>query len=201
MKNGRVEATMCNSNGVRALEFCKELFKTDRSWKYFADIKDSINFFCAGTSAMFASNLHFYTEIATKADFKLDYVHTPMGSDQNKYIDAVYDASLYMVPKTKEKQLDVIGNWINSIASISGKALNNESKKMTMNGLSNDAVNTYKWIMNNVQADYSTGAFSGTISSAVDGSVTTASKSPAKVMDSIKIQAQKELDDFYANMY
>jgi hypothetical protein len=44
-------------------------------------------------------------------------------------------------------------------------------------------------------------AFSSKVSSQVDESVTSKTKSPAKVMNAIKKQAQKELDDYYAPLY
>ncbi len=201
MKNGRVEATMCNNAGIAALEFCKDLYKTDRSWKYYADIKTAVSAFCTGNYAMLATNLYFYSEVAPNANFKFDYVHAPMGPDYGKYVDAVYDCSLYVVPKTKENRLDELGTWINHISSISGKLLNIESKKMALNGFSQEAIDIMLWCKNNMQADFSTGAFSGTIASQVDSSVTSASKSPSKVMNAIKTAAQKEVDDFYANMY
>ncbi len=201
MKNGRVEATMCNDAGIAALEFCKTLFKTDRSWKYYGDIKDSVNLFSSGKSAMLATYLHFYTLVAPAANFKFDFVHAPMGPDYGKYVDGVYDAGVFVVPKTKEARLDELGTWINHLTTVSGKLLNIEAKNLAMNGFSQDAIETFKWCKNNMQADFSTGAFTSAVASQVDNSVTSASKSPAKVMNAIKQQAQAELDDFYANLY
>lgn len=201
MKNGRVEATMCNDAGIAALEFCKTLFKTDRSWKYYADIKTAVSNFCTGNYAMLATNLYFYSLVAPSAGFKFDFVHAPMGPDYGKYVDAVYDASVYVVPKTKEGRLGDLGTWINHLTSVSGKLLNIEAKNMAINGFSQDAIEIFKWCKNNMQADFSTGAFSGEVAGQVDGSVTNASKSPSKVMNAIKTQAQTELDDFYAPMY
>ena len=201
MKNGRVEATMCNDAGIAALEFCKTLFKNDRSWKYYADIKTAVANFCTGNYAMLATNLYFYSLVAPSANFKFDFVHAPMGPDYGKYVDAVYDASVFVVPKTNQKKLDTLGTWINHLTTISGKLLNIEAKNMAINGFSNDAINTMKWCKNNMIADFSTGAFTSAVASQVDGSVTNASRSPTKVMNAIKQQAQAELDDFYANMY
>jgi ABC-type glycerol-3-phosphate transport system substrate-binding protein len=201
MKNGRVEATMCNDAGIAALEFCKTLFKTDRSWKYYADIKESVTMFSSGRSAMLATYLHFYTLVAPAANFKFDFVHAPMGPDYGKYVDGVYDAGVFVVPKTNEKKLDTLGTWINHLTTISGELLNIDAKNLAMNGFSNDAIEIFKWCKNNMQADFSTGAFTSAVASQVDNSVTSASKSPAKVMNAIKSQAQAELDDFYANLY
>ena len=201
MKNGRVEATMCNDAGIAALEFCKILYKTDKTWKYFGDIQDSVALFSSGKSAMLATYLHFYTMVAPAATFKFDFVHAPIGPDYGKYVDGVYDAGVYVVPKTNEKRLDELGTWINHLTTVSGKLLNIEAKNLAMNGFSQDAIEIFKWCKNNMQADYSTGAFTGAVSSQVDSSVTSPSKSPSKVMASIKTLAQTELDDFYANMY
>ena len=94
-----------------------------------------------------------------------------------------------------------MGTWINHLTTVSGKLLNIEAKNWAMNGFSQDSIEIFKWCKNNMQADYSTGAFTGAVSSQVDSSVTSPSKSPSKVMASIKTLAQTELDDFYANMY
>ncbi len=201
MKNGKVEATMCNAEGIAALEWCKQMFKTDRSWNYKGDINACADIFANGQAAMFVSYLGFYNQIATKANFNIGFVLMPIGPAQTDYINSVYDAALYVVPKTNEKRLDDIGNWLNGIANVSGKLLNEQIRKLAKNGMDSTCQQIYKSLVNNMSAEFSTGAFSGNISSQVDSSVTAASKSPAKVMAAIKSSAQKECDDFYGPMY
>ncbi len=201
MKNGRVEATMCNADGVAALEWCKTLFKTERSWMFKADINACADAFAGGTSAMFVSYLNFFNTIAPKADFQMGFVLMPMGPAQSNYINSVYDASLYVVPKTNEKRLDEIGDWLNGLYKVSGKLLNNQMTKLSKNGMDKTCIDIYKWLVNNMSAEFSTGAFTSNISSQVDSSVTSASKSPTKVMAGIKDAAQKECDDFYGPLY
>lgn len=201
LKNGKVEATMCNDEGIAALEWCKKMFKDDRSWNYKADINASVEVFANGQAAMFVSYLAFYNTIASKADFSLGFVLMPIGPAQTDYINSVYDAALYVVPKTNEKRLDDIGNWLNGIANVSGKLLNEQIKKLAKNGMDTTCQKIYKSLVNNMSAEYSTGAFTSNVSSQVDSSVTSASKSPAKVMNAIKSLAQKECDDFYGPMY
>lgn len=201
MKNGRVEATMCNDAGIAALEWCKQMFKNDRSWLYKADITTCADLFANGEAAMFVSYLSFYNQIAAKANFNMGFVLMPIGPAQTDYINGVYDAALYVVPKTNEKRLDDIGNWLNGIANVSGKLLNEQIKKLAKNGMDATCQKIYKSLVNNMSAEFSTGAFTANISSQVDSSVTAASKSPAKVMAAIKSPAQKECDDFYGPMY
>ncbi len=201
MKNGKVEATMCNDEGIAALEWCKTMFKDDRSWNYKADINASVDVFANGQAAMFVSYLAFYNTIASKANFTLGFVLMPIGPDQTDYINSVYDAALYVVPKTNEKRLDDIGNWLNGIANVSGKLLNEQIKKLAKNGMDSTCQKIYKSLVNNMSAEFSTGAFTSNVSSQVDSSVTAASKSPSKVMNAIKSLAQKECDDFYGPMY
>jgi hypothetical protein len=177
------------------------MFKDDRSWNYKADINASVDVFANGQAAMFVSYLAFYNTIASKADFSLGFVLMPIGPAQTDYINGVYDAALYVVPKTNEKRLDDIGNWLNGMANVSGKLLNEQIKKLAKNGMDATCQKIYKSLVNNMSAEYSTGAFTSNVSSQVDSSVTSASKSPAKVMNAIKSLAQKECDDFYGPMY
>ncbi len=201
MKNGKVEATMCSAEGITALEWMKKIYNTDKSWKFFASIKDSVNYFANGSSAMFASWLHYYNDIVPKANFKVGFVLMPMGPDQTEYISGQYDAQFYVVPKTNESQLDIIGEWLNGVSAASGKLINNEIKNLVKNGFDKSTQEIYKWGVNNATPEYSSGVFSSNISSQVDSSVTSSSKSPAKIMASIKSQAQKELDDFFNPLY
>ena len=201
MKNGKVEATMCNAEGVAALEWCKTLFKTDRSWQYKADIQASADFFSGGQAAMFVSYLAFFNTIAPKADFSIGFVLMPIGPAQTEYINGVYDAALYVVPKTNEKRLNDIGDWLNGISGISNKLLNQQVSKLAKNGLDKTGQDIYKALVNNMTAEFSSGPFTSAVSSQVDSSVTSASKSPTKVMAAIKDQAQKECDDFYGPLY
>ncbi len=201
MKNGRVEATMCSDAGITALEFMKKLYNTDKSWKFFGSIKDSVNYFANGQSAMFASWMSYYADIVPKANFKVGFVLMPMGPDQKDYISGQYDAQFYIVPKTKKDRLDVIGNWLNGIAGASGKLITNELRNLAINGFDKNTQDIYKWGVSNATPEFSSGLFSKDISSQVDSSVTAASKSPAKVMTAIKSKAQNELDDFFAPLY
>lgn len=201
MKNGRVEATMCNDAGIAALEWCKEMFKNDKSWKYQADINSCVNTFASGQAAMFVSYLQYYPTIASSAQFDIGFVLMPMGPEQKNYINGVYDASLYVVPKTKESRLDDIGKWLNGLAASSGHFVNIKVQDLARNGFDTTSQNIYKWVVNNMTAEFSSGPFSSEISSQVDSSVTSASKSPSKVMAAIKSQAQKECDDYYAPLY
>ena len=201
MENGRVVATMCSEQGVAALEWMKKLYNTDRSWKYLASIKDSINYFANGQAAMFASWMSYYGEIVPKASFKVGFVLMPKGPDQKDYISGQYDAQFYIVPKTKEDRLDLIGEWLNGVSGASGKLINNEIKNLAKNGFDQYTQEIYKWGVKNATPEYSSGVFTQSISSQVDSCVTSASKSPAKIMASIKDQAQKELDDFFNPLY
>ncbi len=201
MKNGKVEATMCSDAGIAALEWMKGIYKDDKSWKYFASIKDSVNYFATGQSAMFASWLSYYTDIVAKANFDIGFVLMPIGPNQTDYITGQYDARFYIVPNTKADRLDVIGTWLNEVSGVSGKLINIELKNMARNGLDATAQNIYKWTMSNATPEYSSGVFSTDISSQVDSCVTASSKSPTKVMNSIKSKAQKELDDFFNPLY
>ena len=177
------------------------MFKNDRSWLYKADINTCADLFANGEAAMFVSYLAFYSRIASKADFSLGFVLMPIGPAQDDYINSVYDASLYVVPKTNEKRLDDIGEWLNGITNVSGKLLNEQIVNLNKNGMDKTCQAIYKDLVNNMSAEFSTAAFTANISSQVDSSVTAASKSPAKVMAAIKSAAQKEVDDFYAPLY
>ena len=201
MKNGKVEATMCNAESVAALEWCKTLYKTDRSWQYRADIQASADCFSGGQAAMFVSYLAYFHTIAPKADFSIGFVLMPIGPAKTDYINSVYDAALYVVPKTKENRLDEIGNWLNGLTAVSSNLLNQQVSKLAQNGLDKTGQDIYKALVNNMSAEFSTGAFTSAVSSQVDSSVTSASKSPTKVMAAIKDQAQKECDDFYGPLY
>ncbi len=199
--NEKVEATMCNEDGIKALEWCKEMFKTDKSWKYKADINQCITEFTGGKAAMFVSYLQFYPTIASQASFPLGFVLMPKGPAQSSYKNGVYDAALYVVPKTKADRLDDIGLWLNGMAGVSNKLLNNNLRNLAMNGLDAKSQEIYRWLVNNMTPEFSSGVFSSAISSEVDSSVTSAAKSPAKVMAAIRTQAQKECDDYYADIY
>ncbi len=200
MKNGRVEATMCSDAGITALEFMKKLYNS-KSWKFFGSIKDSVNYFANGQSAMFASWMSYYTDIVPKANFKVGFVLMPMGPDQDDYISGQYDAQFYIVPKTKQERLNVIGKWLNGVAGASGKLITNELRNLAINGFDKNTQEIYKWGVNNATPEFSSGLFSTEVSSQVDSSVTAASKSPVKVMTAIKSKAQNELDDFFAPLY
>ncbi len=201
MKNGRVEATMCNDAGIAALEWCKSLYKNDKTWKYYADINNCVDAFANGNAAMLATYMSYYPNIASKANFDYGFVLMPMGPDQTDYINNVYDARLYVVPKTKEHRLGDIGVWLNAVGDVSDAFTEQQVSELQQAGFDETAIDCYQYAVNTMAADFATGAFSGAIASQVDNCVFSASQHPSKVMPSIKDKAQQELDDFYGPMY
>ena len=87
------------------------------------------------------------------------------------------------------------------MTGVSNKLLNNNVRNLAMNGFDAKSQEIYKWVVNNMTPEFSSGVFSSAISSEVDSSVTSPAKSPAKVMAAIKLKAQKECDDYYAEIY
>jgi hypothetical protein len=199
MVNGRVEATFCNDSGVTALNWCKDMFKTDKSWRYMADIYSCVDAFSAGKAAMFVSYLQYYPTIASQATFTYGFVPMPIGPDQTEYINGVFDGRLFVVPTTS--RLDDVGLWLNGVASANDELLNNQVKDLQRNGFDKTSCEAYTWLLNNMKPEYSTGVFSSTLGAHIDGSVTSVTKQPSKVLNAIKNQAQQELDDYYAPFY
>ena len=124
---------------------------------------------------------------------------TPIGYQQKDYKIGNYDGRLYMVPKTKQSRLDEIGIWLNDVSFMSSQLLNIQLKQLARNGFDATAQEAYSWMVKNMTPEYA--CFSTEVSSAVDSSIISAAKDPAKVMESIKSKAQKECDDCYGDLY
>ncbi|MBR3843976.1 MAG: hypothetical protein IKM39_00540 [Clostridia bacterium] len=200
MKDDRVEATMCNHAGVAALEWCKEMFIGDKSWKYFGDIYDSVDAFANGKAAMFVSYLSLSPAIADKANFPMGFVMMPMGFDQTQYINGVYDASMYMVPKTNVKRLDDIGYWLNGIAGVSEDLFAEKRQELVTCGIDQAGCDMYQTLVLSMTPEFSTGALSASTADMIN-SLVTATSAPNKKLEAIRLAAQRELDEYYAPFY
>ncbi len=200
--NEKVEATMCNDKGIYALTWLKEKIYNPGYWNYKPDIYESISSFANGDAAMFVSYLSWYGQIASSAKFEMGFVPMPKGPSQSKYITGAYDGGIFFVPKTNEKNINVVGTFLNELAAgTSNKHINNSISSMARNGFDATAQSVYKWAVTNTSPEFSIGVFGPEISAKVDQSVTDPSKSPKTVMESIKGAAQKKCDDFYAPLY
>ncbi len=196
--SGKIVATMCNQNGVKALEFMRELKQTDKSYRYNNDITTSINDFIAGKAAMFASNLTYYPDISKSATFEFGFVLFPKGPDQSNYISGAYDGNGFIVPKNKESTANVSVTFLNQLANVNGKIINAKSEEMQRNGFDKNSVAAYKYAVNNASPEYRTGAIDANVSSSVDTSVLSKSENPSTVIDQVKGQLQSQLDKFYS---
>lgn len=199
--NEKVEATMCNDKGIYALEWLKNNIYNPGYWNYKPDIYVSISSFANGEAAMFVSYLSWYSQIATTAKFEMGFVPMPKGPSQSKYITGAYDGGIFLVPKTNEKNINIVGTFLNELAATSSKHINNAISDMARNGLDATAQSVYKWAVTNTSPEFSIGVFGSEISAKVDQSVTDPSKAPKTVMESIKSSAQKKCDDYYAPLY
>ncbi|MBR2151844.1 MAG: extracellular solute-binding protein [Clostridia bacterium] len=199
--NERVEATMCNDKGIYALTWLKEKIYNPGYWNYDPDIYVSISSFANGEAAMFVSYLSWYGQIASSAKFEMGFVPMPKGPSQSNYITGAYDGGIFFVPKTNEKNINIVGTFLNELAATSPKHINNSISSMARNGFDATAQSVYKWAVTNTSPEFSIGVFGSEISAKVDQSVTDKSKAPKTVMESIKGAAQKKCDDFYAPLY
>lgn len=199
--NEKVVPTMCNEDGIYALTWLKEKIYNPGYWNYIPNINEAPAPFANGKAAMFVSYLHWYPQITTSAKFKLGFVPMPKGPAQSNYITGAYDGGIIFVPKTNEKNLDIVGTFLNELALTSSKHVNNYISNMARNGFDATAQSVYKWAVNNTSAEYSMGVFGTKISSDIDTSVTVPTMSPKTVMDSIRNSAQKACDDYYAPLY
>lgn len=194
--NGKISATMCSQAGIKALEWCKRLFQ-NRYWDYTNSIEMAVTNFSNGKAAMFVSNMDYYGTIAANADFEMGFVLMPMGPDLRQYTTGVYDGYAYMIPANKESTKEASALFLNQLAKVSGRLINETMKNMQRNGLDANSANIYKYSISHTTAEFRTGAISAELSKKVDTSVISKSKDPSAVVDSVKTAMQKELDDFY----
>ncbi len=197
--NEKVEVTMCSDAGVKALEWCKEMFKTDRSWKYKDDINNCVSEFASGKTAMFVSSLQFYPQIASQAEFDMGVVPMPIGPDQNDYRNGVYENSYYVIPNTRGVRRNIVWKWLSELCEGTSSALlNAQVEILAENGLDAESQEIYKWMVNNMTPEYSSGVFTNSTMEQVRSSVTTTAKKPARVIASIQATAQSECDAYYS---
>ena len=198
LKNGRVEASFCSQAGVDALEWCRAMFKTDKSWLYKADINDCINQFVNGKAGMFLSYARFVPQIAEAADFEIGFAPMPMGPQQSNYINAVYDTRVYVIPKNSAASVNKICAFLEQMMPLEDEVLANVQQEWTALGLDEQSIRNYKYLAKNSSAEFSSGVFSSTISSEFDGYL---SGTPTKNWETIRAKAQQEADDYYAPFY
>ncbi len=198
MKNGRVEESFLNQVGVNAMQWCKDLYKTDRSWRYRGDIKDAVELFAQGEAVMFASYSYASQWVAEIADFEMGFVPMPIGPSQTDYVTPAYDASVYVVPKTNVKRLSQVGIWFNGIADVSDALMNVQMEQLAENGVDQEGCRVYETLMGHSTPDYSTGVYgSGAIGSYVENML---SFTPEYLV-AVHQNVQQELDEFYAPFY
>lgn len=193
-QQGEITSTLADKGkGYDALDFVKILFKTDRSWKYYAKEQDQWSCFSNQKAAMTVLSSREISAKAKEVSFAYGVAPIPT-KDQATACNGVMDAQVFVVPKTKENRLGDIGKWLNGVA----KAENALMIKQTY-GMHNEAVTTYQRILQNTSANYSEGILSPQIFSMLEGGVF--SHFHEKTLQVIESQTQKELDEFYAPLY
>lgn len=197
LHNDRVQAVFCNDDGLDGVLWCKNLYKEDSSWRYRANIKESVELFAQGEAAMLATYAFMAGEVAKIADFEMGFLPMPIGPAQTDYITPVYDARVYVMPKTNIKRLSQVGIWLNSIAQIREELVAFHCEQFGEYGVDEQGVEVYKYLMENTTPDYSTGA----LSSNVVGWIENLSGLTDQRLQAIRNLAQQELDEYYAPFY
>ncbi len=199
MKQGKITSTLAyekDGKGKLSLEFAQELFKRDRSWKYYAKEEDQWTYFVNQKAAMTVLSSHEILEKAKGISF--DYGIAPIPTqDQATACYGITESRVFVSPKTAQGCLDNIGKWLNAVAKINGNLLAYATR-----GVEETAATEYGWILNNTHANYSAGSLSDNAVSQVIALVTTSCKcSPERRFNTAHKVVQNEFDVFYAPLY
>ena len=198
MKNGRIEDVLFTQEGVDAMLWCKDLYKTDKSWRYRADLRTAIQEFAEEKAVMFAAYGYMSQRVAETADFEMGFVPMAIGPSQTDYVNNSFDAAVYMVPKTNERRLNEVGIWLNGIADVSDALMKVRMEQLVESGVDAQGCKNYEKILRSATPDYSTGVYgSGSIGSYVENMPSFTPERLVVVHQSV----QQELDDFYASFY
>lgn len=193
-QQGKITSTLAKyGKGYNALEFVKSLFKTDRTWKYFGTVENCVKYFSQEQEVMLAVSSRTVLEIAKELPFACGIAPLPT-EDQTTAYNAVTNAQVFVIPKTKGNRIGDIGTWLNQVA----KAENALFIKQTY-GMQNEAAITYQRHLKNTTANYSEGALSSQIFSMLESGVL--AHFHDKTYQVIESQTQNELDEFYAPLY
>ncbi len=197
MKQGKITSTLAyQGEGYTTIEFAKTLFKTDRTWKYFAKVDSAWQNFSMQKSAMIVLSSSEIADYAVKVPFAYGIAPIPTQS-QTTACNGVMDAQVFVVPRTRVNRLNDIGKWLNEAV----KAENALLIKRTY-GMHNDAITMYQQLLKNTSAEYSAGAITSNIMSQVESLVTAQCKCPSdRHYKAIHAQVQNVLDEFYAPLY
>ncbi len=198
LKNGRVEVSMFSQEGIDALEWCKAMFRTDKSWLYKADINNCVEQFVNGKAGMFLSYARFVPQIARSAGFDIGFAPMPIGPAQTRYINAVYDTRVYVIPKNSAASLNKVCAWLEQMMPLEEEVLAQTEQEWQALGLDTQSINNYKQLVKNSSAEFSSGVFSSGIASAFDVYLT-----GGHIHDKAWLitKAQQEADDYYAPFY
>lgn len=197
MNNNRVEDAMFTSLGVTAAQWCKDLYKTDGSWRYLADLKLVTEQFAQGKAAMFVTRSYMIQQIGEQAHLEMGFVAMPIGPAQTDYVDPNDNGVVFIVPRTNEKRLSQVGTWLNALAVVSQPLVSLELEQMAESGLDAQGCKNYEALAHNGTPDYFYGAFSNTVENTVENIPISDERKLAVIHQSV----QQELDDFYAPFY
>ena len=197
MNQGKVEASVCNQEGVSALEFAKKSYKNDKVWMYKAKVEDVVTQFTTEKAAMAVLSSGDVLTVAPTLKFSYGVAPMPIGYDQTDYLNGVFETRVLVAPLTARNRLDDIGLWLNGVAKAKNRVFVEQTK-----GLNGDSVTMYHTMLNNTSPEYSVGAFTSEITSQIHSAIVSGGKKGvAYVMKAIKTHTQYELDEFYAPLY
>ncbi len=198
MKNGRIEDVLCSAEGAEAIQWCKDLYKTDKSWRYRGDLRTAAQEFAEGEAVMLATYAYHSQTVAQTADVEMGFVPMAIGPAQTDYRNNSEDCGVYIVPKTNEKRLNQVGIWLNGISMVSDGLIQVKKEQLAGNGVDAQGCKNYEKMLRNATPDYSVGVYgSGYLSDYVEDLT---AHTPQVVMG-LHQKVQEKLDEFYAPFY
>ncbi len=197
MNEGKVLSTISLPQGEEALEFCKSLFKVDRSWKYYATPQKSAENFAKGFYGMLSVSSLDVAEIVKGLSFAWGLAPVPASAQQTNSTYCVMDTRVFVIPRTAGARLDDIGNWFNGMAEVNQDLLDQVTCEWDQ-----QTAAMYQNILNNTCVDYATEILSENALFQIDVLVTSSPKTPYPSRLKVANQmVQNELDVFWAPLY
>ena len=195
---GNYSVAMTSDKGIAAYEWLRNLYITDKSYKRVtSSITDMYSNFNNGQAAFMPGYLAWYVSFSNESDFQLDFVPFPIGTDQTNYMNGVYDARYFVIPKTETKA-DAVGYVLSQLSAIDMSSIQRE--QLLKGGITEESVNNCMTFSKYLTPEFIDGVDTSDFEAKMTNALYSLNGSPTTVLKSVATEFQTAVDDFYASV-
>lgn len=196
MRNAKAYPNFASDASFNAIDWMGTLYKA-HTYLYKSSVADCLDAFANGRSVMLVTYGGTYMQMEEKVSFEVGFVPMALGEGQQQYYVGETADNVYVIPKGKQANKDLLGAWMTALVPAQQQLLDEMEQQLQDNMVDEKGSAIYREAILSQQGGYLLGAQVSSFEVMMNSDY----QYTQEQRERIRQAAQKELDEYYGAFY